>query len=109
MASFFSFSKATAQTKKAFTEELNTAVFTTKFVISDNKEITYVTHDADDGAWQFFSEDKFEDYEEVAKIVGLGQIIKRDESILELADMPVGYYAFRKSKKDKWVIKKQEE
>jgi hypothetical protein len=108
MASFFSFGKSIAQTKKEFKDSLNTAVFTTKFVIEDNKDITYVTHDADDGAWQFFSDDEFEDFEKVAKLVSLGQIIERDKSVLDLADMPVGYYAYRKSKKDKWIIKKQE-
>jgi hypothetical protein len=107
MASFFSFGKSNAQTSKVFKEPLNTAVFTTQYVIEENKGITYVTHDADDGAWQFFSDDKFEDFEKVAKVVGLGEIIERDKSILELADMPVGYYAYRKSVKDKWIIRKQ--
>jgi hypothetical protein len=69
MASFFSFGKSNAQTSKVFKEPLNTAVFTTQYVIEENKGITYVTHDADDGAWQFFSDDKFEDFEKVAKVV----------------------------------------
>jgi hypothetical protein len=92
---------------KKFKEPDNTAVFTTKFVIVDNKDITTVKHDEDDGAWEFFSDDNFDDFEKVAKLVGLGQIVKLDSSLLELADMPIGYFAHRKSEGDKWVIEKQ--
>ncbi|WP_250431003.1 immunity protein Imm33 domain-containing protein [Pontibacter ruber] len=105
----FGFGNTKAQSVKKFKEPLNTAVFTTKFVIEESKPITYVMHDSDDGAWQFFSDDEFEDFESIAKIVGLGEIIKMDKSILELADMPEGYYAYRESVNSKWVIQKQEE
>lgn len=108
MTAFFGLGKGWAQEKKAFKEPLDTAVFTTKFVTEDKKTITYVTHDADDGAWQFFSDDEFEDFEKVAKIIGLGQIIKIDPTLTELADMPIGYYAIRKDKTKKWKIKKHE-
>ena len=94
-------------TTKKFEEAENTAVFTTKFVVVDKKDITTVYHEEEDGAWQFFSEDTFENFNEVAKVVGLGQIIKLDESILELADMPLGFKAHRNSKGEKWVIEKQ--
>jgi hypothetical protein len=90
---------------KKFNESDNLAVFTTKFVIKDNKDITIVTHHKDDGTWQFFSSDPFDNFEEVAMIVGLGQIIKIDSSILELADMKEGYVAHRNSKGEKWEIK----
>lgn len=84
--------------KKKFKEPENTAVFTTSFVIIDKKDNTTAYHEKDDGAWQFFSDDHFENFEEVAKIVSLGEVIKMDSSLLELADMPVGYYAHKKSK-----------
>ena len=93
-------------TNKKFKEADNTAVFTTKFVVVDHKEITEVHHDKDDGAWQFFSADNFDDLTKVVKIVGLGQITKMDETLFELADMPVDYVAHRKFKGDKWVIEK---
>ncbi|OAQ38180.1 hypothetical protein A5893_15390 [Pedobacter psychrophilus] len=96
-------------TTKTFTDPPNTAVFTTKFVIFDNKDITHVTHEIEDGAWQFFSDDEFEHFEDVAKIVGLQEIIKRDNSILELADLPLGYLATRKNKDEKWEIKKADQ
>ncbi|CAN5402882.1 hypothetical protein BH11BAC3_BH11BAC3_07660 [soil metagenome] len=95
-------------TQKKFKEADNTAVFTTRFVIVDNKEITEVHHDEDDGAWQFFSDDKFDDFSKVAKLVGLGQITKIDSTLFEIADMPTGYVAHRKYKGDKWIIEKKQ-
>ncbi|MEO8237304.1 MAG: hypothetical protein ABI576_04285 [Flavobacterium sp.] len=105
--SFFGFGKSLAQTKKEFKETPNIAVFTTRFVLKENKEITYVTHD-EDGAWQFFSNDRFESFEEVAAVVSLSQIIKKDKTLLKIADLPLGYLATRKNLKDKWRIEKQE-
>ena len=94
------------ETRNEFDAPLDTAVFTTKFVLDDNKTITYVTHELEDGAWQFFSDDSFENFEEVAKIVGLQEIFDMDNSLLEIADLPLGYCATRKDKFDNWTIKK---
>jgi len=91
---------------KKFKEPENTAVFTTKFVIVDKKDITTVYHDKEDGAWQFMSEGHFDDFSTVAKLVGLGQIVKIDSTLTQVADMPRGYFAHRKSKGEKWVIEK---
>ena len=91
---------------KEFEDTLNTAVFTTKSVVKDKKEITYVTHDADDGAWQFFSSDDFDNYEEVAMILSLDEIINIDITVLEIADLPLGYFATRPTSKDSWTTKK---
>jgi hypothetical protein len=38
--------------KKSFSESLDTAVFTTRFVVRDKSPILFVSHDAD-GSWQF--------------------------------------------------------
>ena len=94
-------------TQKKFKEADNTAVFTTQFVIVDNKEITEVHHEEDDGAWQFFSDDQFDDFSKVAKVVVLGQITKIDSTLFEISDMPTGYVAHRKYKGDKWTIEKK--
>jgi hypothetical protein len=66
-----------------------------------------VAHDEEDGAWQFLSSDEFENFEDVAMIVGLGEIVSIDPSLLEIADMPVGHYAIRETANDKWIIRKQ--
>lgn len=93
-----------ANSNKQFVEANDTAVFTTKFVVLDNKDITIVNHHKEDGAWEFFSNDHFENFYEVAMVVGLEQMIKRDDTILDVADLPVGYTAHRKFKGDKWII-----
>ncbi len=95
-------------TTKKFQEDGRTAVFTTKFVLFDKNDITYVTHDEDDGAWQFFSDDHFDNFEEVAKVFALEEIIKMDNTLLDLADMPEGFFAVRKFKGDKWKIEASE-
>jgi hypothetical protein len=89
---------------KKFKEADNTAVFTTKFVVNDKKVITYVTHEKEDGAWQFFSSDNSNNFEDVAKVVGLGEILKMDATLLEIAEMPEGFSAHRKFKGDTWII-----
>lgn len=107
LISLLAFEKSNAQNLKHFNEALNTPVYTTKFVLNEKKTITYVTHDFEDGAWQFFSSDNFDSYEEVAKIVSLEQIIKIDATLVELADLPLGYIATRKDSHDQWKIKKK--
>jgi hypothetical protein len=94
-------------TNMKFKEKDDTAVFTTKFVIIDKKDITTVIHEKEDGAWQFFSNDHFDNFEDVAQIVGLVEIVQLDSTILELADMSEGFEAHRKFKGDKWIIEKQ--
>jgi hypothetical protein len=92
---------------KIFEDSLNTAVFTTKFVFKDRRPITFVSHDIEDGAWQFFSDDDFEDFEKVAMVVSLDEIIEYDRTVLEIADLPLGHTASRPSLFDKWVVQKQ--
>lgn len=85
---------------------IDTAVFTTKYVIEDKKTIVLVTHDIEDGAWQFFSDDSFDNFEEVAKIVEFQELINMDNSLLQIVDMPLGYSATRKDEFDNWKIVK---
>lgn len=90
-----------------FQESLNTAVFTTKFVIKNRNLITTVYHDSEDGAWEFFSDDFFENYEDVAMIVSLEEIINLDDTILDISDMGLGYKATRSKREDKWFVTEQ--
>jgi hypothetical protein len=99
--------KKTRENKYGFETSLNTAVFTTSFVINDKRPITYVSHNFEDGAWQFFSDDLFDDFEKVAKLVSLEEIIDLDTSIIDLSEMQEGYSASRMTLNDKWVMKKE--
>jgi hypothetical protein len=85
-----------------FKESLTTAVFTTVYVVKDNSLITNVFH-YQDGSWQFSGKEqdlKDSDY----KVVSLSEILSIDETLEELADMPIEFCAKRNSKKDNWVI-----
>lgn len=108
MASFFKSKRSKPENCQKFKESPNTPVFTTRFVMDENKTITYVSHDEDDGSWQFFSKDDFDDLDEVARIVRLQEVVALDDSLLELSDMPKGYYAVRKDKQHPWVIHEHE-
>src|SRR5690349_4816758 len=90
---------------KKFKEPLNTAVYTTTHVIKENSPIVLVSHELD-GAWQFMGNEPITDYRKIAMIVGLETIIKIDKSVLEVADLPMGYCAERKNRPDKWTISK---
>ncbi len=87
---------------KHFKEPLNTAVFTTRFIISGESVIVFIAHD-DDGSWQFQgTENKVSESD--MRLVSLGEIIEIDNSILQLADMPEGFEAMRNDKNSNWII-----
>lgn len=92
---------------KKFLDNLNTAVFTTKFVLEKNSPVLYVFHYKNDGAWSFLgNEDCLEsDY----RIISLEEMIEIDNTILKLADMPFGYCAKRTDKNSSWIINPFEE
>jgi hypothetical protein len=83
----------------------NKAAFTTKFVLDENKLITSVAHHIVDGAWEFLSDDEFENFESVAKIIGFNELLDKDPSLREVIGMNPGYVATRKFKGDQWKIK----
>ena len=91
---------------QGFEESGRTAVFTTSFVLNDGKDITTVYHYEEDGAWQFSSSDHVKNFEEVARIVSLDEIVKIDNTLLEISNLPEGFMAFRTNKTDNWQIKK---
>ena len=76
-----------------FSEAENTACFTCKQVMHDGADILYVTHDEDDGGWQFLSGDELT--EEDAMVVSMRNIVDRDPSVNALHDMPEGVGATR--------------
>jgi hypothetical protein len=83
-----------------FAEPRNVAVITLRQIISDGEPILHVTHDAEDGVWQFLGWGDAQ--EEDAKIVGLGEIVQLDPSVEELADLPPGWHAWRAAADRPW-------
>ena len=75
-----------------FESSQRTAVITTRQIL-EGAPVLHVTHDADDGGWQFLPGTPVAT--EDGKIVGLGEMCKRDPTLLELADLPEGWRARR--------------
>jgi hypothetical protein len=84
-----------------FADPPNVACFTTWRVLDGIEPIVYVSHDAEDGAWQFLPESGA--IEELAAVVSLKNICSRDPSVRLLADLPLGWYASRSGVRDEWI------
>jgi len=89
---------------KQFPDNLNTAVITTKYILEQQNPILYVYHYEDDGAWQFSGSEDCEDRD--YRVISLEEMTNIDNSVLELADMPLGFYAKRKDISSSWEIER---
>ena len=87
-----------------FSDTPDTAVFICSHILDSGEEILFVSHDMDDGAWQFLCGK--EHNESDASIVSLKYVLGLDPTIGNLKDLPLGYCAERESKNDKWIIAK---
>ena len=83
-----------------FADKPNTASITTRQVL-EGAPILLVTHDEDDGGWQFLCGTTNDPAD--ARVVGLGQMLRRDGTLGELADLPEGWRASRASADGPWV------
>lgn len=88
-----------------FYDAPNTAAIVCCHIIDDGKPVLYVSHDEDDGMWQFLCGSTHETDE--ARLVSLKSVFDLDNSVGELSDMPCGYCAERKTKNDHWIMKKR--
>jgi hypothetical protein len=77
-----------------FADTPNTAAITTRQVL-EGAPVLRVTHDADDGSWQFLCGTT--DNPADARSVGLGWMYARDGTLGEVADLPEGWRAWRAS------------
>lgn len=83
-----------------FADPQNVAIFSTEAIVKHETPILFVSHDSDDGAWQFHSGKTIAETE--PKIVSLKRIVEIDPSVKELADLPLGWIAFRESTNHPW-------
>lgn len=84
-----------------FDQPRNCATMSSRKVIRDGVPITRAYHDDGDGGWQFFSDAGA--VMEDAMIVSLESIVKRDASVLEVADLSPGWMAVRTGPGAPWV------
>ena len=84
-----------------FDQPRNCAVFTLRQIVFDGEPILSVSHDEDDHGWQFLGLD--DAVEADAAVVSLSEIIGLDPTVLEVADLPPGFRAWRRAVGDQWV------
>jgi hypothetical protein len=84
-----------------FDQPRNCAVFTIRHILDGSEPILHVTHDWDDDGWQFLGSGNANTGD--LKIVGFEEIVSKDPSLYELADMQPGWHAWRKSVHEPWI------
>ena len=88
---------------KKFTERLDTAVFTTRFVLRENEIIQYIYHHKEDGTWEFIGSTEAKEDSDYL-VVALDEIIQYDNTVLAVSDLLPGKKAVRTSKEVPWRI-----
>jgi hypothetical protein len=83
-----------------FDEPEDLAVFTLRRIIRGEAPILLVSHDEEDGGCQFL--DGGEAAIGAASLVCLREVVRLDPSVLELADLPVGWVAERAGPGEPW-------
>jgi hypothetical protein len=84
-----------------FNDPPNVAVIANRKTVRGEEWIAYVSHDLDDGAWQFHTAGA-EVAEGDAVFVSLQNITQIDATVLQLADLPLGWHAWRDTKDLPW-------
>jgi len=84
----------------SFREPVETGSFTTRPILDRGYPILEVYHDRD-GDWQFLC-GTTTDFDDL-KLVCLGCMVEKDAGLLDLADLPLGWCAVRKSVNDPWL------
>jgi len=84
-----------------FPDPPHTGVYLSETVHNGTEPVTYVSHDAEDGAWQFLGDSMAD---------GGGPLlccfhhpIDSDSTLAQLADLPLGWYAQRSKVGEPWV------
>lgn len=83
-----------------FADPQDTVVVTLERILLGASSLALVTHDAEDGGWQFLDGEQV--FEEDGVTVLLGEMVQFDPSLLELADLPAGWYAWRAAPDQPW-------
>ena len=89
-----------------FDDPPHTPVFLSESVHSGKEPVTYVSHDAEDNAWQFLGDSMSDGGGPV--ISCFHHPIDEDPSLSELADLPAGWFAERSKLGEPWVRQQHE-
>lgn len=89
-----------------FPDPPHTMVFLSETVQKGTESVTYVSHDAEDGAWQFLGDSMRDGGGPVLSC--FHHPVDHDPTLSELADLPLGWYAERGEVGEPWVRRKRE-
>ncbi len=84
-----------------FADPPNVAAFTSRHILSGQDWIYYVSHDADDGAWQFHPQSG-PTTEADAAVAALKTMLELEPALAEIADLPLGWCAWREARGAVW-------
>lgn len=84
-----------------FDQEPNVAALTTRQVLDEGLPVLLVTHYADDHSWAFVC-GTTDDYERDGRLICMAEVLKVDESLKEIADLPPGWCAWREDEHAEW-------
>jgi hypothetical protein len=86
---------------RPFADPENIGVITLRDITEGKTRILFVTHDAEDGMWQFLAGRDNPDPTDAA-LVCLRHVYELDPSVGELADLPYGWRAWRDAADQSW-------
>lgn len=71
-------------------------------ILDDQDSVHYVTHDEEDGTWQFHPYGGPATMQN-ATVISLAHMLKIEPRLAELADLPMGWHAWRDSRSAPWA------
>ena len=84
-----------------FDQAPNVAAISDAAVVVSNAPVLLVVHYSDDDSWAFLSGRKFSTKE--GKVIGMGEALRTDPSLREIADLPPGWTATRERIGGPWI------
>jgi len=84
-----------------FDQPRNSATVTTRQVMQGLEPILFVSHNSDDHGWQFIGSSAVAMTD--IMLVGLVEVVKRDPTVFEVADLAPGWQAYRAKAGDQWA------
>ncbi len=87
-----------------FSDPPHARVYLSETVHKGTEPVTFVSHDTEDGAWQFLGDSMSDGGDPV--ISCFHHPVDRDPSLAELADLPLGWYAQRDRVGEPWIRRK---
>lgn len=89
-----------------FDQPRNCATITMRQILEGEEPVLAAYHDADDHGWQFIgmTDANVDD----GRIVGLGEMVEIDPSLLDIADLEPGWHAVRDARGKPWTRRRTE-